>query len=72
MQSYDDAIQKAKKLAQTPEGQQLIELLKQTGGADMEKALDCAASGNFSQIQNILSLLINNPDAKRLLDKMEW
>ena len=49
MQSYDDAIQKAKKLAQTPEGQQLIELLKQTGGADMEKALDCAASGNFDK-----------------------
>ena len=72
MQNYENAIQKARRLAQTPEGQQLRKLLQQSEGADLESALEAAASGNLSQIQNIVTQLMNNPEATRLLKKMEW
>lgn len=72
MQNYENAIQKAKRLAQTPEGQQLKKLLQQSEGTDLESALEAAASGNMSQIQNIVTQLMNNTEAIQLLKKMEW
>ncbi len=72
MQNRDDAIQKAKHLAQTPEGQQLMEFLQKNAGNNLENALESAASGNFSQIQDILSQLVKNPEAQKLLKRMEW
>ena len=72
MQNYENAIQKAKRLAQTPEGQQLMKLLQQSEGTDLETALEAAASGNKSQIQNIVAQLMNNPEAIHILKKMEW
>ena len=69
---HQDAMEKAKRLAQTQEGQQLIALLQQMGGKDLEQAVDAAATGNYSQIQQTLSLLMQNPEARKLLEKMEW
>ena len=69
MHSYDDAMKKARQLAQTPEGQQLIGLLQQTGGGDLEHAV---ASGDMTQLRQTLSSLMKNPDARKLLEKMEW
>ena len=71
MHKYEDAITKAKHLAQTPEGQQLIKLMQQKGGTDLEKALESAASGNMSQIQHLLSTLMKDPNALDLLKKLE-
>ena len=72
MQNYENAIQKAKQLAQTPEGQQLRKLLQQAEGTDLETALEAAASGNLSQIQNIVAQLMKHPDAIQILKRMEW
>ena len=72
MQNYENAIQKAKRLAQTPEGQQLRKLLQQAEGTDLETALEAAASGNLSQIQNIVAQLMKHPDAIQILKRMEW
>lgn len=72
MHNYDQAIEKARHLAQTPEGQKLIETLRQLGGSDFENAVGSAASGDFSQVQHQLTRLLQDPQARKLLESMEW
>lgn len=72
MQNYDHAIRKARQLAQTEKGKQLLEALKQMGGNDLETALENAAAGDFSSIQQELSVLLSNPQARKLLEQLEW
>lgn len=72
MQNYDHAIRKARQLAQTEKGKQLLEALKQMGGNDLENALETAAAGDFSSIQQELSVLLSNPQARKLLEQLEW
>lgn len=72
MQNYDHAIRKARQLAQTEKGKQLLEALKQMGGNDLETALEAAAAGDFSSIQQELSVLLSNPQARKLLEQLEW
>lgn len=72
MHDYDHAIEKARHLAQTPEGQKLIETLRQMGGSDFENAVGSAASGDFSQVQQQLTRLLQDPQARKLLESMEW
>lgn len=72
MQNYDHAIRKARQLAQTEKGKQLMEALKQMGGNDLETALENAAAGDFSSIQQELSVLLSNPQARKLLEQLEW
>lgn len=72
MQNYDHAIRKARQLAQTEKGKQLLEALKQMGGNDLETALETAAAGDFSSIQQELSVLLSNPQARKLLEQLEW
>ena len=71
MQNYNDAIRKAMEFAQTREGQQLIAMLRQAGGNDLENAIQSAASGNMTQARQTISQLMNNPEAKKILEKME-
>lgn len=72
MHNYDHAIEKARNLAQTPKGRQLNDLLRQMGGSDLESALASAASGDYSALQQALSRLLENPQARKLLETMEW
>ena len=68
MQSQDQAIQKAIQLSKTAEGEQLIRLLQQTGGTDLEDAMKNAAAGDYSQAKQILSQLMKNQEVKKLLE----
>lgn len=72
MQNYDHAIEKAKRLAQTPTGRQLNDILRQMGGSDLECALASASSGDYSKLQHELSRLLENPQARKLLESLEW
>lgn len=72
MQNYDHAIEKARRLAQTPAGQQLNNLLRQMGGSNLESALASAASGDYSKLQQVLPKLLSNPQARKLLEEMGW
>ena len=64
------SIQEAMKLAQSPAGQQLIQLLQQTGGADLQSAMEKAAAGDYDLAKKALSRLMKNPDAENLFRKM--
>ena len=70
MSDFDKAIQEAKKLAGTPEGKQLAALLQTLGTTDIQQTLDAAAAGDFRQTKQMITALMNNPEAKALLEKM--
>lgn len=73
MQNFGDKgipIQEAMKLAQSPAGQQLIQLLQQTGGNDLQAAMEKAAAGDYSQAKQAITSLMNNPEAQKLLKQM--
>lgn len=70
MQYDPDAIRQAMKMAQTPEGQQLIRMLQTSSSTDVEKAMASASSGDYDAARQALSALLNNPEAQRLLRQM--
>lgn len=70
MQNYDQAMQKAIAFAQTPEGQKLIEALRQMNGSELEAAAAKAAVGDFTQARKVLSRLLENPEARKFLENM--
>lgn len=63
-------IQEAIRLAGTPAGQQLLALLKNNGGDELNQAMNLAASGNCEQAKQILSELLSDPQAKMLLEQL--
>lgn len=65
--SMEDAI----RLAGTPAGKQLIELLKSNTGKDMDAARRAVESGDYEQAKKSLSSLLQSPDVQKLLTKME-
>ena len=63
-------MQEAMKIAATPEGKKLINLLQQQNGNDLQKAMNLAAEGDISQARKVIQSLMENPDAKKLLDQL--
>ena len=64
------SVSDAMRLASTPAGRQLMALLQQTGGTDLKSAMAEAASGNYDKAKQLLSVLMENPEAKALLDRL--
>lgn len=67
MSEYERAVEKARQLAQTPEGTQLLRQLQQTAGADVQQALDAAAAGDMEQTKRILTQLMKSSQGQQLL-----
>ena len=65
-----DPIQQAKQIAGTPAGQELIRLLQRSGGADLKKAMEKAAAGDFTQAKETLSALLDTPEAKKIMEQL--
>ena len=70
MSDFEHAMQEARKLSGTPEGKQLAALLQQLGGTDMQQAMEQAASGDFRQAKQAIMQLMQNPEARSLLEKL--
>ena len=70
MSDLEHAIQEARKLAQSPEGKQLAQLLKQLGGTDLQHTIDKAAAGDLSQAKRAITELMQNPQARNLLRQL--
>lgn len=68
--SQDFSIQQAMQLAQTPAGQQLIALLRSTGGKEFQEAMQKAAAGDYTQAKNIITNMLSDPEARKLLDQL--
>lgn len=70
MQNNQDAIREAMRLAQTPAGKQLIQMLQSSGDPQLQNAMASAASGDYSAAKQALSAILNNPEAQKLLRQM--
>ena len=72
MQQYPDkkAMQEALRLASSPAGQRLLELIKNTSGNTVETAREQAASGDFEQAKATLSQVLQSEEIKKLLREM--
>lgn len=68
--SQDFSIKEAQRLANTPEGQQLMRLLQQTDSGQLQKAMDEAASGNYKAAGNVLQSLLSSPEAQKLIQQL--
>lgn len=70
MQNNQDAIREAMRMAQTPAGQQLIQMLRSSNSQDIKTAMDSAAAGDYAAAKQALSAILNNPEAQKLLSQM--
>lgn len=58
------------RLAQTPAGQQLIAMLKQTDTARLQQAITQAQTGDLAQASQTLSVLLSSPEAQKLMKQL--
>ena len=65
-----DALEQAKKIADSDTGKKLFALLNQSDPNALKNAMKQAAAGNYQQVQRTISQLMASPEAKALLEKM--
>ena len=72
MQKNSDnlSIQEALRLAKSEAGQQLFSALQAKNSAVMDRAMEQAAAGDYSQVKDTLSSLLSNPEIKAMLAQL--
>ena len=70
MQSNEHAMQEAMRLAQTEAGKQLVELLRRGNPQQLQQVLDSATRGDLAQAQQKLNQLLQDPQARQLMDRL--
>lgn len=69
--SQNFSMEEAMKMANSPAAQQLIALLRQTNGSQLQKAMDLASAGDMASAGQIIDgLLSSNDQAQGLIDKL--
>ena len=68
--SNNFSVEDAMRLANSPAGQQLLELLKKQSPQDLSRAADQAAAGDFRQAKDTLSSLLASEEAQSLLRQL--
>ena len=63
-------MQEVLRMAASPAGQQLIALLRQQGGSEVQNAMSGAASGDYAQAKRAIEALMDDPQAKKLLKEL--
>ena len=57
-------------LAQSPAGQQLLSLLRQSGGATVQQAMGKAAAGDLEGAKAVLAPMLADPRVQSLLGQL--
>lgn len=70
MQNMEQAMREAMRLSQTDTGQQLLKKIQQSGGVELQQAMEKAAAGDYAQAQQAISALMDTPEIKKLLEMM--
>ena len=68
--TQDFSMQEAQRLANTPEGQKLVQLLQERDSAAMQKAMADASAGNYKEAGKALSSLLSSPEVQQLIREM--
>lgn len=64
------SMQEMLRLAASPAGKQLIALMQQKGGEDLQKAMKLAATGDYMQIKKAMESVLSDPQAQKLLKEL--
>ncbi len=70
MEYNERSIQQAMRMAKSPAGQQLIQMLQQGGGEDLQKAMEQAAAGDYASAKQTIDNLMQDPKARSLLAQL--
>ena len=65
-----DAIQEAIRMAQTPAGKHLIQMLRSSGDPNLQKLISNTSAGDQEAAKQALSAILNNPEVQKLLRQM--
>ena len=64
------SMQEMLRLAASPAGKQLIALMQQKGGEDLQKAMKLAATGDYMQVKEAMESVLSDPQAQKLLKEL--
>lgn len=64
------SMQDAMKLANSPAGQQLLALLRNSHGDKIDQALAQASSGDYAQLSKTMQTLMASSEARALLEQL--
>ena len=68
--SQDFSIKEAQRLAKTPEGQKLMQLLQQKDSGQLQKAMTEASAGDYREAGAALQSLLSSPEAQQLIRQL--
>ena len=63
-------MKEAKRLAQTPEGKQLMQLLQRSDSGQLQQAMEKASAGDYREAGSILKSLLSSPEAQQLMRQL--
>ena len=64
------SMQEMLRMAASPAGKQLIALMQQKGGEDLQKAMKLAATGDYTQAKETIASLMKDPEKQKLLEQL--
>ena len=68
--SENFSIQEAMRLAGTPAGQELLNLLRRGDTSQSQQAAQLASTGDYAQAQQLLKGFLQNPEVQQLLSQL--
>ena len=69
-QNSEFSMQDIMRLAQSPAGRQLFALLQQQNSPALQQAISSATAGDYQSAKEMLSTLLNTPEAQSLLKQL--
>ena len=64
------SMEQAARLASTPEGQQIMDLIRSQQGANLNSAIAKANAGDYGELQKSVQQLLSTSEAQALLKKL--
>lgn len=66
----DEELSRVRKIAQSAEGQRLIELLQGQNNQKVQSVMDQASAGNFNEAGKLIQGLLANSEIKTLVEQI--
>lgn len=70
MMQNNDAIQEAMRLANSPAGKQLLQLLQSSNADAVNRVMTLASAGDVEGAKTVLNQMMQDPKANALLNRM--
>ena len=68
--SQDFSIQDTQRLAKSPAGKQLMQMLQQQDSGQLQRAADLASAGNYKEAGEALQSLLSSPEVQKLMQQL--